>query len=143
MAKSRIPRSITAISGADVFKAAVDVSDTDSKQSPTARRTRKVSGEEEKTPPIARELLSPGGDAVTWGQLSRQWRVIAGVGGFFLFVVLPFSIYLTRIETNLDSVKGDVKELKVKTEGLLIDSGKQTVRLDHLEKQQNSSFAGK
>ena len=65
--------------------------------------------------------------------------MIAAIAGFVIVVVIPFVVWLTssltRVDTSLGTVQTDVKDLKTKTETLLVESGKQTVKIDELERQ--------
>lgn len=120
--------------------AKAETSDTVGGASPVGGGRQEGSADAVDVPPVPRELRpSASGNPVTWEQLGRDWKVIAAIAGFVIVVVIPFVVWLTssltRVDTSLGTVQTDVKDLKTKTETLLVESGKQTVKIDELERQ--------
>ena len=70
---------------------------------------------------------------ITWGELSSIWKVVVGVVTFFITIVLPIIWFASSINTNVSILQDDVKDVKNKTEELVVNSVKNSQRLNSLE----------
>lgn len=71
---------------------------------------------------------------VGWQELSPFMKFGGSIGGFFIAFVLPAVWYLSKLDTNVDTLKSDVREVKQRTEGLERSAIRQDERIGHLEK---------
>lgn len=86
--------------------------------------------------PVEPPFKNPGKKtpSVVWQELTPFMRVGGSIGGFFIAVVLPAVWYLSKLDTNVDTLKSDVREVKQRTEGLERSAIRQDERIGHLEK---------
>ena len=56
------------------------------------------------------------------------------IGGFFIAVVLPAVWYFSKLDTNVDTLKSDVRDVKTRTEGLERSAIRHDERIGQLEK---------
>jgi hypothetical protein len=79
------------------------------------------------------------GTVIKWEDLFPILRVAGAIVGFFIAVVLPVVWYASKLDSNVDALKTDVRDVKQKTEELVKNSIKQGERLDGLERSINRS----
>lgn len=72
--------------------------------------------------------------AITWGELSRIWKIGGAIALFFITVVIPVVWFASSLNTNVGTLQSDVKEIKATTAELISNSVKNSQRLDGMEK---------
>mgnify|MGYP001147441028 CR=1 FL=1 len=71
---------------------------------------------------------------IDWATLRPVLKIGGGIIGFFLTFVLPIVWYASKVDSNVDSLQVDVRDVKQRTEELVKDSIQQRGRLDNLER---------
>jgi hypothetical protein len=72
--------------------------------------------------------------SIVWQELSPLMKVGGSIGSFFIVVVLPAVWYLSKLDTNVDTLKIDVRDVKQRTDGLERSAIRQDERIGYLEK---------
>lgn len=75
-----------------------------------------------------------GARGISWQEIVSHFNIAKGVAGFFLLFILPFSWYLSKLDSNVDNLKTDVHDVKSKTDELARTTIRQGERLDAIEK---------
>lgn len=73
-------------------------------------------------------------NAITWSELGLISKIGGGIAAFFLTIVLPVVWFASSLNTNVETLQGNVKDIKDTTEELVNNSVKHSQRLDGLEK---------
>lgn len=69
-----------------------------------------------------------------WQELSPFVKFGGSIGSFFIVIVLPAVWYLSRLDTNVDTLKSDVRDVKQRTDVLERSAIRQDERIGYLEK---------
>lgn len=94
---------------------------------------RQRSAEYEKVdPPFG--VAEKRGIAAIWHDLMPFLKVAGAIISFFVAVVLPIVWYASKLDSNVDTLKTDVRDVKQRTEELANNSVQHDERLDGLEK---------
>lgn len=72
--------------------------------------------------------------SIVWQELSPLMKIGGSIGSFFLAVALPAVWYLSKLDTNVDTLKSDVRDVKQRTDGLERGAIRQDERIGYLEK---------
>lgn len=76
---------------------------------------------------------------IRWDQISPTLRLIGGVVLFFSTFILPAVWYASKLDSNVDTLKTDVRDVKQRTEELVKNSIQHGERLDSLEKSTSTT----
>ena len=71
---------------------------------------------------------------ITGSTVGLIWKVGIGIAAFFITVVIPVVWFASSLNTNVETLQSDVKEVKDKTAELVSNSVKHSQRLDGLER---------
>jgi len=71
---------------------------------------------------------------IMWSDVGLIWKVGIGIATFFIIVVIPVVWFASSLNTNVETLQGDVRDVKDKTAELVSNSVKHSQRLDGLEK---------
>lgn len=112
-----------------------DIHDTEATTDDTileraAKRQRNLDYEKIDPPFRAAEKKST---SIKWDELLPYVKVAGSIVGFFITVVLPIVWYASKLDSNVDALKTDVRDVKQKTDELVKNSIQQGERLDSLE----------
>ena len=71
---------------------------------------------------------------ITWNEIGIIWKVGGVIVAFFITIVIPVVWFSSSLNTNVEILQVDVKEIKSKTVDLVSNSMNHSQRLDGLEK---------